>query len=223
MAKPECSKCGVLKTGSYLKESQCGKCIEEKRKLRRKQRREALDLPVYGSGRDPKCKICRSVKEIPYINGSLCRKCKLEKAKIYYEKKARANGVSPQKRGRNPICSKCDAIKENRDDQYCNKCRALMKRERYALNKSNPEFMRLQRKKEAKKFQENELARLKKNCREATHRFINNGKLIKGTCEVCGKNETEAHHDDYMKPLDVRWLCKIHHADHHKSIKEQTK
>lgn len=35
-------------------------------------------------------------------------------------------------------------------------------------------------------------------------------------CEVCGAPKTDAHHDDYSRPLDVRWLCRQHHnAKHH--------
>jgi hypothetical protein len=41
------------------------------------------------------------------------------------------------------------------------------------------------------------------------------GKLKRLPCEVCGAPETDGHHDDYSKPLDVRWLCRRHHAEVH--------
>lgn len=44
------------------------------------------------------------------------------------------------------------------------------------------------------------------------------GKLKKKLCEVCGKKRVEAHHDDYLKPLKVRWLCKIHHEYRHRKL-----
>lgn len=40
-------------------------------------------------------------------------------------------------------------------------------------------------------------------------------------CEVCfTTHDIEAHHDDYDKPLDVRWFCFKHHREHHKKIHE---
>jgi hypothetical protein len=46
------------------------------------------------------------------------------------------------------------------------------------------------------------------------------GKLSKGVCEVCGSaKNAQAHHDDYDKPLDIRWLCPKHHAEWHKHNK----
>lgn len=41
------------------------------------------------------------------------------------------------------------------------------------------------------------------------------GKVKKCKCEVCGSFNVHAHHDDYSKPLDVRWLCPLHHKQHH--------
>jgi hypothetical protein len=41
------------------------------------------------------------------------------------------------------------------------------------------------------------------------------GRIKKQPCEVCGEPKADAHHDDYSKPLDVRWLCRKHHAEWH--------
>lgn len=46
--------------------------------------------------------------------------------------------------------------------------------------------------------------------------YMKRGKIVQGVCEVCGDPNTQAHHDDYSKPLDVRWLCIVHHREHHK-------
>ena len=42
------------------------------------------------------------------------------------------------------------------------------------------------------------------------HNALAAGKLTRKPCEVCGA-KAHAHHDDYSKPLDVRWLCPVHH------------
>jgi hypothetical protein len=51
-----------------------------------------------------------------------------------------------------------------------------------------------------------------------TGNAIRDKRLIKGPCEVCGTTiRVQAHHDDYTKPMDVRWLCVKHHNEHHKA------
>lgn len=42
------------------------------------------------------------------------------------------------------------------------------------------------------------------------------GILKQMPCEICGNLKTDAHHDDYTKPLEVKWLCRKHHAEHHR-------
>ena len=48
---------------------------------------------------------------------------------------------------------------------------------------------------------------------------IRDGRLVRQPCEVCGAEPTHAHHDDYSKPLEVRWLCTYHHGVAHRDSK----
>jgi ribosomal protein S27AE len=47
---------------------------------------------------------------------------------------------------------------------------------------------------------------------------LRNGTLIQQPCEQCGAKRTHAHHDDYTKPLKVRWLCPICHKQEHGEV-----
>jgi hypothetical protein len=51
----------------------------------------------------------------------------------------------------------------------------------------------------------------------ATIRAIRGKVLVRQPCEVCGALRVDAHHDDYLKPLAVRWLCPLHHRAWHKA------
>jgi ribosomal protein S27AE len=41
------------------------------------------------------------------------------------------------------------------------------------------------------------------------------GDLVPEPCESCAEPRALAHHDDYARPLDVRWLCRKCHARWH--------
>ncbi len=61
------------------------------------------------------------------------------------------------------------------------------------------------------------------------HQFVNiaicRGVLIPEPCEICGvfgktdkgRRKVVAHHDNYNKPLEVRWLCHKHHTEWHQN------
>lgn len=51
--------------------------------------------------------------------------------------------------------------------------------------------------------------------RQAVENAIRDGRLVRLSCEVCGDAKSEAHHEDYSKPLDVKWLCLKHHRQAH--------
>jgi len=52
---------------------------------------------------------------------------------------------------------------------------------------------------------------------------IKKRRIKRGNCEVCNKKQAQGHHDDYTKPLDVRWLCHLHHAEYHKNNRDLIK
>ncbi|MHC4647806.1 MAG: hypothetical protein ACYTBJ_20275 [Planctomycetota bacterium] len=55
--------------------------------------------------------------------------------------------------------------------------------------------------------------------KRATHiktgNAIRDGRLRRMPCEKCGAEPTEAHHEDYSKPLEVIWLCPRCHKREH--------
>ena len=106
------------------------------------------------------------------------------------------------KRGfRKTTCSKCNKeVEESRKGQrYCKSCHA--------------ENMRLKRPKYSELKPE---AKFKSNTRSYLHAYVKRGQVSKQLCKVCGK-DAEAHHEDYLKPLDVIWFCREHHLEYHKN------
>ena len=57
---------------------------------------------------------------------------------------------------------------------------------------------------------------LKYKAHSAVNYAVRTGSLERLPCEVCNISEgVHAHHEDYSKPLDVVWLCAIHHSERH--------
>ena len=47
---------------------------------------------------------------------------------------------------------------------------------------------------------------------------LKKGTVVKHPCFICGE-KAEAHHPDYDRPLDVVWLCPLHHKQAHALVK----
>lgn len=57
----------------------------------------------------------------------------------------------------------------------------------------------------------------KHHARVQLHNAVIRGQIKKQPCEVCGIVKVDAHHPDYSKPLEVKWLCRKHHMEHHRT------
>lgn len=57
--------------------------------------------------------------------------------------------------------------------------------------------------------------KIKRKAQMLVYSAMRNGTLKRQKCEVCKSIFTEAHHPNYDMPLDVIWLCKLHHTEIH--------
>lgn len=49
----------------------------------------------------------------------------------------------------------------------------------------------------------------------ATRSAKRRGLVTQEPCAVCGSPDSEAHHENYDRPLDLVWLCRRHHKALH--------
>lgn len=120
-----------------------------------------------------------------------------------------------------PYCQKCKMT----EDLHINSVNKKSGRISYMCNDCNTERCKKYRKtkegkkniykavyKSTKKFQD------KQNARMSLNYHLKKGNIIKSTiCIVCLKDgKLEAHHDDYSKPLKVKWVHRKCHAKLHK-------
>lgn len=131
-----------------------------------------------------------------------CFKCREEKpVEEFYRHPKMADGHL----GKCKECAKRDvkANYANRREQYSdyeqgrNVARREIKREYERLhNLRNPE---------------------KYKARYAVTNAIRDGRLQRQPCEICG-DAAQAHHEDYSKPFEIRWLCFTHHRGEHGQV-----
>lgn len=114
-------------------------------------------------------------------------------------------------------------------DGHLNKCKVCTKtdvRQRYgATRNERSAYERKRSRRPERKAQAGASARKgrltrpdKYAARLAVANAVRTGSLIARPCETCGSTKVQAHHDDYSRPLDIRWLCFRHHREAHGQI-----
>lgn len=131
------------------------------------------------------------------------------------------------------ICLKCKIRKPNKEYHFRDKPRGILRERCKACIKeyqSSPRIMEIKRISQAKysktkkgrateqRHSPKRWARVKSLQRDRVYAQVRY-KLKKQPCSVCGNERSQAHHDDYSKPLDVVWLCSKHHSEVHRNAK----
>jgi hypothetical protein len=89
-----------------------------------------------------------------------------------------------------------------------------------AIYRQSPEGKVCQAKANAKR-NSTPAGKLARNAWDAVHIAIRCGRLQRQPCAVCANPKTQGHHADYSKPLQIEWLCRLHHLEAHKTINTQ--
>ena len=126
-------------------------------------------------------------------------------------------------------CFKCDKEKPLSDfyrhsemaDGHLNKCKSCTKRDTKKNRRRRLEYYRAYDRMRGNRQSAEYRARYKDDApgkakaRHAVSNAIRDGLIARHSCEICGSPRTHGHHDDYLKPLSVRWLCPGHHSQWH--------
>lgn len=131
-----------------------------------------------------------------------CNTCETEKSKsMFGNRKASIDGLSPK-------CKTCQKVYDKarlKDPQRQEARRVYAQTDegRIKSNKAKADY----RKRNPAKV----------SAHSKVRRAIRLGNLHRQPCEACkSTKDIEAHHDDYSKPLNVRWLCSTHHSEWHR-------
>jgi len=149
---------------------------------------------------------------------SFCNKCETEKPSVDFYK----HQLNSKDSGECKECTK-DRVRRNRQErlgqyqeyerQRANRPERVALRTAYAKSEKGREAGNRTKRRHSKRN------RTKKEATTIVGNAVRDGRLFKpDKCEVCGKNHhrLHGHHDDYSKPLEVRWLCPTCHKKWHR-------
>lgn len=126
-------------------------------------------------------------------------------------------------------CFKCKEVKplaefykhKQMADGHLNKCKECTKSDTRENRKKNIDYYRAYDNARGNRQSREYVAEYRQRFpnKYRAHRMVGNairkGHLVPKDCEECGTEKTHGHHDDYLVPLDVRWLCPVCHRKWH--------
>lgn len=141
----------------------------------------------------------------------ICTKCKTEKPDSEFN--------TTKKYGRTylkAMCKPCEHQYYNQyyhDRYYGDVDRFRTAGREYAVSENGRNGNKLR----SRKYRSTKDGKHKDAVRGKVASEIKAGRLVPpACCSICGCIEKlEAHHDDYLKPLSVRWMCKLCHESFH--------
>ena len=98
------------------------------------------------------------------------------------------------------LCSKCRERPPRANQRYCRECH------NEHMRVSRPAYCDLSV--EEKK---------RSTARAYANVYQKRGKIKPSFCSICLSPNAQKHHDDYDKPLEVRWLCRKCHVELHRN------
>lgn len=109
---------------------------------------------------------------------------------------------------KNKKCSSCGSLQNlYYSMNICRSCNTE-RYKKYRKTEVGKISVKNTQKRQYKKFREKAMARAKLNY------HVKCGKIKKQSC-FCGEIKVDGHHSDYSKPLEVVWLCRLHHLQLH--------
>lgn len=144
------------------------------------------------------CKTCSATKEETdfYANDKSCKECR--KGKVRAHRAANLDRIQAYDRQRGQDQNRKQANREN----YFRRTSTTEGRDR--------EFAR------SRAWMASN--RDKRDAHIAVGNALRDGYLTRQPCERCGDEQSNAHHEDYSKKLEVNWLCKPCHGARHREI-----
>lgn len=112
--------------------------------------------------------------------------------------------------------------------RVCKECTRKDVAARIARVKQNPQWVEKERARAREKahrrwqagFRPRQRKLQKYDAKRRVNKIVDNairrGALTRLPCQICGASRVHAHHPDYSKPLEVVWLCPVHHGEQHR-------